>query len=64
MDRFTLTIELGNDAMQTPADVADMLATIAERLTDVHAWEGMLPDKTEGRERDANGNTVAHWRVT
>lgn len=53
---FTLTIKLGNAAMQDPADVAHALQTLAFRLRD----EGF---GTGGRIRDENGNTVGTWDV-
>lgn len=51
-DRFTLTITLGNDAMQSPVDVADALRTAADR---VEAGTAYAPI------RDANGNTVGSF---
>ena len=54
MDTFTLTIELGNDAMQDKHDVTraieDMLATGAIS----GGW-------TKGKIFDDNGNTVGEW---
>lgn len=58
MDTFTLTIELGNEAMQTGYDVADLLRELASKIED--------DDFTRvdgGRCRDINGNTVARWEV-
>jgi hypothetical protein len=52
---FTLTIELGNEAMQTPSDVAEALEDIARYLR----ANGLI---TNGAGiRDANGNTVGYW---
>jgi DUF917 family protein len=51
MDTFTLTIELGNDAMQTPQDVADALEDVADRMM------GAL-EFFHGKIMDENGNTV------
>lgn len=48
-NQFKLKIKLGNDAMQTPEDVAAALRKVASRL------EGQT---LEGRIRDINGNTV------
>ena len=50
---FRLGIELGNDAMQTPEDVADALRDIADRIE--------RGDLTGGGIRDENGNTVGSW---
>lgn len=54
MERFTLTIELGNDAMQTGADIADALRRVAARQEE---WER----GTDGAIRDENGNTVGRY---
>ena len=48
---FKLEIEMGNDAMRDYTNVADALKQIASELR-----------PGEGRVRDANGNTVGHWR--
>jgi len=61
MDRFTLTIELGNDAAQTPYDVADMLAALAHNLRDPRGDEW---GPTTGNMRDVNGNRVGSWEVS
>jgi len=53
-DRFTLSIELGNAAMQTGRDVADLLRRVADRLDDG------LPDGPRP-VRDLNGNTVGYY---
>lgn len=59
---FTLTIELGNDAMQTPQDVAPLLLCIGHQLSAGGAhWNE--PMDSGGSLRDANGNTVGQWRV-
>lgn len=49
MSQFTLTVALGNDVMQEPAEVAHALREVAEKLED-----GQL----SGVIQDANGNTV------
>jgi molybdopterin synthase catalytic subunit len=56
MDTFTLTIKLGNDAMQTPQDVAEALESAAERLM------GAL-EFFHGKLHDENGNTVGTFDV-
>jgi hypothetical protein len=60
VDEFTLTITLGNDAMQTGGDVAEALREVAGRIDDRRG--GLFEDS--GRIRDANGNTVGEWRVS
>lgn len=57
-DTFTLTIELGNDAMQAPEDVARALRRVAVDVERVEFTP--LPVHV----RDANGNTVGRWEVT
>lgn len=57
-DVFTLRIELGNAAMQTPAEVALALDMIADTLRADFIWTSV-----DGRIRDANGNTVGGWSV-
>jgi hypothetical protein len=57
MDRFTLEIELGSDAMRYPDDVAAALERVARRLA------GSVGPQ-EGTIVDLNGNTVGHWTLT
>lgn len=54
---FTLRIDLGNDAMQTPTDVANALRVLADRLDG-----GVWGDGTSESIRDENGNTVGDWK--
>ena len=57
MNEFTLRIKLGNEAMQTPEDVADRLRAVADRLD-----YGM--DLWSGKILDYNGNKVGEWVFT
>lgn len=57
--KFTLEIELGNDVMQSPADVARALEDVAKTLTAT----GLMAIHEEGDVRDWNGNTVGEWSV-
>ena len=57
MGTFTLEITLGNDAMQTPQDVAAALRELANRL------DALAGSDDEQRIRDANGNTVGRWTL-
>lgn len=50
-ESFTLTIKLGNDAMDTPEDVAAILADIAKYMHRNGSWPTSYV-------RDINGNTV------
>lgn len=49
---FTLTIKLGNDAMQTPQDVGNALDYVATRL------KAGIED---GTIKDSNGNNVGSF---
>ena len=57
---FDLSISLGADAMQTPADVAAELRRIAAKLDETHDW----PRWSTGLARDVNGNTCGSWTVS
>jgi hypothetical protein len=60
---FTLTIELGNDAMQTGADIGASLQSVAERLiADDVTFTGGTTQHVN--IRDANSNTVGKWEVS
>lgn len=64
--KFTLEIELGNDAMRKPKHVASALKGIADTLSDrigMGQSIGAFGSNTEGRIRDINGNTVGKWEV-
>jgi hypothetical protein len=50
---FVLTIDLGNDAMQTHEDVAEALERTAGRLRASTADQASI--------RDINGNSVGQW---
>jgi hypothetical protein len=53
MGTFKLEIELGNSAMLTAEDLADVLENIADRVR----------REDEGKIRDLNGNTVGWFRT-
>lgn len=58
MDKFTVTIELGDDAMQDGQDVARALKEVARKVRDLrfsHADGGGI--------MDLNGNSVGKWEV-
>ncbi len=59
--RFVLTIELGNDAMQTSHDIANALRKVATRLALYPACEPQA-DNADAI-RDDNGNRVGGWHV-
>lgn len=54
--RFAVSIALGNDAMQTPQDVAKALREIAEKLDTTGPSRGPVIDR--------NGNTVGTFTLT
>jgi hypothetical protein len=61
---FTLSIDLGNDMMQRPEDVAAALDELADEL---RAREGLwrtssARKRDTGRIRDPNGNYVGDWQ--
>lgn len=58
MPRFTLEIELGNDAMRSDEDIARALKGVAEKVE----YDGII-SKLPKRIRDINGNTVGHYEV-
>jgi hypothetical protein len=70
MARFTLTIELGNDAMRTWRDIGNELEALAETLherDEVIGGGDAEPVSVEddiGAIRDVNGNRVGRWTVT
>ena len=58
--KFTLEIELGNDAMQTYADIARATQRIFSDFSRRH--EDAEDDA--GRIYDVNGNKVGFWEVS
>jgi len=57
---FELKIELGNDAMQTPRDVAFVLKKLASKLDNMGDDFALVDG---GKIMDANGNSVGKWDV-
>lgn len=61
---FKIEIRLGNDAVTTESDVADLLREFADKIA-----SGKIPFETEDGEypsgpmRDKNGNKVGEWEV-
>lgn len=56
--KFTLEIDLGNEAMLTPSDVAGAVSTVAKALNarDFHVGH-------TSSLMDSNGNRVGSWRL-
>ena len=63
--QFTLSITLGNDAMQTGEDLAAALHSVANKLTAL--GDDPIDDLEDfdafGRVMDANGNGVGRWLI-
>lgn len=61
--KFTLSIKLGNDAMQDHNDIGSALVQLGQRLMKEHA-RGLGPSTVDsGIIRDINGNNVGSWGV-
>jgi hypothetical protein len=52
---FTLRIDLGNDAMREPEDIADALRRVAQMIENSHGAGGSIMDN--------NGNTVGKFET-
>lgn len=59
--KFTLTIKLGNDAMEELSDLGNALQRLGDELANRAAE---VPAGQSGIIRDANGNTVGKWEVS
>lgn len=55
--KFTLEIQLGNDAMKTPAHVADALAKVTKQVPHIIMLKGGTV-----KILDENGNSVGSWK--
>lgn len=58
--KFTLTIELGNDAMRTYGE----MRTATRAIGTGHFANSEIRAGESGAIRDINGNTVGKWEVT
>lgn len=63
MPQFHLIINLGNDAMQTPEDVAERLDRAALTLRRDGFTGHNCPDPSIRQVLDRNGNVVGHYEV-
>jgi hypothetical protein len=63
-DRFTIEIDLGNEGMEAPSDVAQALRKIATRLDDATDMPLAQHPGIGGNVMDTNGNTVGSWFVS
>lgn len=60
---FTLSITLGNEAMQFDGDVGRALIALGEELASSEHPEFEMTTIDPVSIRDTNGNTVGEWRV-
>lgn len=60
--KFTLEIDLGNDAMQTSAHVADALRLLSRKIQ--LGGRALMDTEDYGKIMDDNGNSVGRWEVT
>ena len=61
MNTFTLTLNLGNEAMQTAEDISNALTRAAGWIEDYAARE--VEHGGSMSLKDQNGNTVGMWTV-
>lgn len=61
--KFTLTIELGNDAMKTYDDIASALIQLGKECLDGEVPDDVADANNNGHVYDANGNRVGYWQV-
>jgi hypothetical protein len=62
--RFVLTINLGNEEMNSPRDAGALLCDLGRRLIRDWSSESMMFDVGDsGALRDVNGNRVGGWHV-
>ena len=54
--KFTVEIDLGNEAMQSLEDIAEALETIVGEMVGID-------QRDAGTIHDVNGNTVGSWAV-
>ena len=66
MNKFTLSIDLGNEAMSTPDDVRNALLKVADLLLKFDRTPDTEWSQYDGLShsiRDTNGNRVGEWLV-
>jgi len=62
--KFTLEIELGNDAMRSYRDIREALSDVSGHIA-MHKIGHVKPYDGDGRKiMDINGNSVGKWEVT
>jgi hypothetical protein len=60
---LTITITMGNDAMQTIEDLSAALRKVAREVDELDMIEAGS-EILSGRIRDANANSVGEWNIT
>ena len=67
-EKFTLTIDMGNDSMKSKYDVADALNALVQAIYNKTAWPDYATAENGyqygGPIQDTNGNTVGSFEVT
>ena len=61
MAQFILRIKLGNEAMQTPNDIARALNDVADRVECTTIRQ--LKNSGSLKVMDLNGNSVGSWQI-
>ena len=61
--KVKIEIELGNEAMQTNADVAEVLTAVAMRIDDMGGLEMEIGEFDGFTIKDRNGNAVGKLKV-
>lgn len=65
--KVIVEIEIGNDAVQTGFDVAELLQQAADRVEERIGGDTIEEDgyyaRSFGNLKDSNGNTVGLWKV-
>jgi len=63
--KFTIEIELGNDAMQSYQDVRDALKQVICKVGSAVYSRSGTPSEGDGSKiMDENGNSVGKWEVS
>jgi hypothetical protein len=60
--RIVIEVSLGNETMQTSADVGEAVNRAMVGIDALNIFEPMTPDAT-GVVTDMNGNSVGTWKV-
>lgn len=64
MSKFTLTVELGNDAMQSRSDLGALLINLGQQLRRHPRADRPIAADDSVTLRDVNGNRVGRYEVT